>query len=81
MFWNSQQIPMIFSVKVLLLNVSQTLSRVIVGVTRRYNGGNQVMWYWPEQILCVDTKSIKAKLHEYNTGTMFLMQKMGLQQQ
>ena len=81
MFWNSQQIPMIFSVKVLLLNVSQTLSRVIAGVTRRYNGGNQVMWYWPEQILCVDTKSIKAKLHEYNTGTMFLMQKMGLQQQ
>ena len=62
-------------------NVLQTLSRVIVGVTRRYNGGNQVMWYWPEQILCVDTKSIKAKLHEYNTGTMFLMQKMGLQQQ
>ena len=81
MFWNSQQIPMIFSVKVFLLNVLQTLSRVIVGVTRRYNGGNQVMWFWPEQILCVDTKSIKAKLHEYNTGTMFLMQKMGLQQQ
>ena len=36
------------------------------------------MWYWPEQI---DTESIKAKLHEHNTGTMFLMQKMGLQQQ
>ena len=78
MFWNSQQIPMIFSVKVFLLNVLQTFSRVIVGVTRRYNGGNQVMWYWPEQI---DTESIKAKLREHNTGTMFLMQKMGLQQQ
>ena len=78
MFWNSQQIPMIFSVKVFLLNVLQTFSRVIVGVTRRYNGGNQVTWYWPEQI---DTESIKAKLHEHNTGTIFLMQKMGLQQQ
>ena len=81
MFWNSQQIPMIFSVKVFLLNVLQTFSRVIEGVTRRYNGGNQVMWYWPEQILCFGTESIKAKLHEHNTGAMFLMQKMGLQQQ
>ena len=81
MFWNSQQNPMIFSVKVFRLNVLQTFSRVIVGVTRRYNGGNQVIWYWPEQILCVDTESIKAKLHKHNTGTMFLMQKMGLQQQ
>ena len=66
---------MTFSVKVFLLNVLQTFSRVIEGVTRRYNGGNQVMWYWPEQILCVGTESIKAKLHEHNTGAMFLMQK------
>ena len=81
MFWNSQQNPMIFSVKVFRLNALQTFSRVIVGVTRRYNGGNQVIWYWPEQILCVDNESIKAKLHKHNTGAMFLMQKMGLQQQ
>ena len=81
MFWNSQQNPMIFSVKVFRLNVLQTFSRVIVGVTRRYNGGNQVIWYWPEQILCVDNESIKTKLHKHNTGAMFLMQKMGLQQQ
>ena len=79
MFWNSQQIPMIFSVKVFRLNVLQTFSRVVVGVTRRYNGGNQVIWYWTEQILRVDNESIKAKLYKHNTGTMLLMQKMGLQ--
>ena len=43
MFSNSQQIPMIFSVKLFRLNVLQTFSRVIVGVTRQYNGGNQVI--------------------------------------
>ena len=34
---------MIFSVKVCRLNVLQTFSRIIVGVTRRYNGANQVI--------------------------------------
>ena len=31
------------SVKLFRLNVLQTFSRVIVGVARRYNGGNQVI--------------------------------------
>ena len=67
---------LIFSENV-LLNDFQTSFRVKVDVTRRYDDANQVIWYWPEQILVQKayTESIKAKLHKHDT--IFLIQKMG----